>query len=1262
MSTNEAHEPTFVDDDKTSAEEDVEVQTPPRAKQRSTVTFDDNQKVNDIPQQDYSPEKPAAAAAPPPPAGMPEPIPPEFITFTKDVEGDSVGVKAFLEAFTNPMSYNAMRAAFRTVAFVSFPLLTIAIHPNTMFKLKFPAMLIAAVISSSTHRPSLGEQIGFHSWIWRSLIYCLVIGTVVNTWNLHKHIPAWYGIIAASIFCASLCSNGSIRRFMYLHVFVYLMQLRMYHTYFGRIPHNNAAFFVADHMIGSLLGQAALLFPYPVLVKKMVDMIMDKLFSGVAKMLMGMIMFLWSPDPHASSYFYNDKSPFDKIETVLSVMPALLWFSNWEPTEFLLRNNIRRLKLSLLRRIMALTYAAFSAGQSVVSSRREQADRVALQRIRMELFRQAHPKKSIADKQSNEDDDDPLGGTTKHREEENEEAKRKEEAAALRKNSADYAKAFAMSLFQTVGEIGKVDSKPKELLEKVSFDALDEKSRLMRRNLRMEQIQVFLKQKESIERKKEENARKRGEDSKSHSTAPQTANTHAPYGRHPSDAPLSSTVTSQDDMEAEEAEAIQQHQSVIDDAEVFIILSELFFHVIMSMIAGEIQTFKETMEDYKPSAGICSRVAHFFIIDPWVTFFRDAWYQISFCYPHNFRVIKDAIKMTCAYLSACAMNFEIWIPQGGLYFFGTTILIGLPQDEESLSMAVNRLAGNTLACAVGYLAYHNTKNLSEMLGCILPFQFFFFIFRNHAVFGQTFFYAAVISTAGMATATQTLELLVRVLASAYTVFAYYLCLSLVFPYSPVKILWNNRCKLSKAISETIDDAVATVEMNIEHDPNYDPNATDHNAYFHTDAIEMCSHLNLEVKLIDSIMHACEKWSPFAAGESVIRGIDKYPAGASHSLLCSEQRTVASVKLLVFGVQLLHRPRSVAPEPTLERLMNTSVSKFLHEFAGAVRLVEQDIIHSIQQSRKWSYPNHLRNVSYLSRMRPKLFSILFEIYVLLGNDLSHGTEQLKDDDYKDLHQSFAAISGREDQLEVRCDDEDEGKSKHSQSHLESSGAFDHNRSFADRMLAKRYEDAAGTPPPLSGNPSFALGGTYRHNAKLEEADATPADMYPITQETPEIDISVGLRKQQEEEEERSSLAASKNQSFVSMRPTKSKSKLIQESRGFSYVPLYAGPQFSYREDELGLPIDTDFTALVSILASCNSIICEIESSTGYNNTISSYNKQMHETTLILKLIDKASEKLSATHMKHRNKYHPLPPNSGGRTKLVTQPDTWGDWRF
>uniref|UniRef100_A0A0A9YRU0 Concanavalin-A n=1 Tax=Lygus hesperus TaxID=30085 RepID=A0A0A9YRU0_LYGHE len=103
-------------------------------------------------------------------------------------------------------------------------------------------------------------------------------------------------------------------------------------------------------------------------------------------------------------------------------------------------------------------------------------------------------------------------------------------------------------------------------------------------------------------------------------------------------------------------------------------------------------------------------------------------------------------------------------------------------------MGVNRMAGNALGCALGYLAHHNTQSYTQMIACVMSFVFVCQCCKNHPLYGQTFFYASVMCMAGVATSVYPMQLLTRVLASTYTIVSYMLCCMLIFPTNGIKVL------------------------------------------------------------------------------------------------------------------------------------------------------------------------------------------------------------------------------------------------------------------------------------------------------------------------------------------------------------------------------------------------------------------------------------------------------------------------------------------
>lgn len=1235
---------------------------------------------------------------------LPHHTAPQFIHFRKNPDHDDFGFKALLEAVTNPQAINWVRGAFRTVAFVGFPLLTIAVHPNTMYRLGFPALLIAAVVSVSTHRPTLGEQIGLHTWTWRGIIYMLIVGTAFASWDIQLHIGAWYGLLAAGIFFAGLVSHGNMRRFMFLYFFIYMMELRMYYYYFQTLPVNNAAWCAADYFIGSLMGVAANLFPYPLLIKNTIDMILTKIFGGFGQMLVAMITYVWSPDPHAAVLFFNDRSPFVRVEAILEVMPALLWFANWEPMEFPIRNPIRRLKLTLLRRIMALTYAAFGSGRTIAALRREQSDRIAMQHIRNSLYQAAHGRdyRRIASRGDRRRASD---SATAQAQVDLEDAEK-----VLRESSRVFVKEFGVALMQAVALMGSTESTPEQLLKKVPLEALRDKDTQMRRNLRLEMLQVMRQQSDLVAQRRSELAKKSEGDA-----SRKSSNSHISLGNA-------------------DARVLLEHQDIISDAEVFIYVNEIFFHMLMSMVAGELLSFGEQMKDYRPTESLMRRLWNYFVVEPWNDFWEEVWCRLTFQRPCDYRTVKDAIRMTCAFLSATALNLEIWTPEGGVYFFGVTIVLGLPVEEESVGMGVNRMAGNALGCALGYLSYHNGKNLAQILAMALCFCFLLQCFKNHPVYGQTFFYASVITLAGMATSMVTLELLTRLVASCYAIMAYMLCCMFIFPNNGIKICWGYRVKLTRTISEIIDNVAQAIRLPIEFhaEPEGANNGREHEPVEYplrnTDAMEVCSQLNIQMTVAERFLTMCDKWAPFAVRQPIIRGMAPFPTAASSLVGYAHQRMLAHLRLLVFGVQLLHRPRTEAPSVNIIRILNSRVATFLDDFADSVRVVLQDFVESLHSSRTWSYPLSLSRTSQLSRLRVRLHHIHYECYVLLGNFMSRGTFGMTRIDLEELKRetsvSLAANAehlrsgvsprlksggrtGGEPLVEVMVDDNAEGDLT--------------NASFADRYLMARqaevlmgdhpdpaalqalyqsfHASSNGSPKPFSFR-AGAKSHVYTHSAPLQESAAVPRDVFPLTQDNVEQTMSQELEHQKRDEHPTSAagVAVEKDATtqaspilipderennqpaappavqmhhldegpFTPAPPSRTLSKLVlvREKGPETYIPLYRGPAFNYREDELTMPIDTDFAALVTIFCNCEGLIAELEGMTGPVNNISGYQKQLHESSLAIGLIDKLSKKVTTMRQKNYERYHyhtpTLEEQKGGPQHAQTDP--WQDWRF
>ena len=1240
---------------------------------------------------------------------------PDDVVFRKNPDKDDMGYNAILESISNPQTINWVRGALRTVALVSLPLFTIAVHPNTKNRLRYPMMLIASIVSTSTHQLSLGIQIGLHTWLWRGVVYMLIVGTIANAWNLNKHKGAWYGVLALSIFLAGLVSHGLMRRFMYLYLFIYLLELRTLGMYYPVIPLDTPAWSAADYFIGSLTGMAALLFPYPILTKTLVDMIMGKIFEGLGKMFMAMITFVWLPDPHAAALFFRDQMPFMKIEATLEVMPPLLWFTNWEPTEFPLHNPIRRLKLSLLRRVMALTYAAFGAGRSASEIRRQQSERAALHKIRVTLLKAAfrrqpkHIESSPFRKRA--ETSFHLPSTQDELKDDAGPQSTAESLQTLRENSERCAKEFGAVLMQAMTLLGTVANTPEQIVKKVPFDALRDKQMQMRRALQLEALQVMKMQSEFAEArlaKRKASTQHSGDQGDEETEELHVDDDNSPYGR-----------THRYHISREDAMNILQGEGIFEHAKIYVRLSELYFHLELSMIAGELISFGEQMKTYKPSMSLGRRLFLFFIVEPWNDFWSELWYLLTLARPSDTRKLKDAIRMTCAYLSATALNLELYFVPGGEYYFGTTLLLGLPVEEESLGISVNRMAGNALGCALGYMAYHNTHNLAQKIAMTLCFTFILRICKDHPMYGQTFLYSAAITMASMVMTANSLQLMTRLITSNYTIVAYMMCVMFIFPNNNIKICWGYRCKLTKVMSEIVDDVALTLRIRPEcypavvdmGDDSHEPASYPHR---NTDAMQMCSQLNVEMALADRLLSMCDKWAPFAARQHVIRGSSPFPAEASTLIQFAHKRMVAHLSMLVFGVQMLHRPRTEPISPSTARLVGGSVAEFLAEFSDSVRLLSQDFIDSLQASRKWSYPLALSHTSQLSWMRVRLFAIHVEGYVIAAKYLSRSTFSMKPEDYRQLRREgspkTAAATRQSSELHTR-----DGHEVHEDRANGGDVAdLQLNMSFADRFLTarrlgeamtgdnadpealERLHDSIYLPQPRDASfPGY--GGvsqrSFAFHAPLQETAVAPNDAFPFTQDSAEREVQqhmrgeAGATRAKREKQERGAAAhdgdADESAAVESatgdrdatplmapyepVMPRKTKSKvskliLVPDDGPELEIPLYRGPAFNYIDDELVTERETDFLAIMAILCSLHGLIVELEALTGPMNTVSTYQKELHESALAIGLIDKLSDRVKAYRQKIYERYHFPTAAEAQRRPMHAQADPFADWRF
>lgn len=1267
------------------------------------------------------------------------------ILFRKDPDDDTMGYKAVLEAFTNPQSYLTFRHALRTTLFVSFPLFTLGVHPNTMFKVGFICMLIATVLGTSCCRATLGEHIGLHTWVLRGILYMYIFSELGIATDIHRHPAHWWGIIAAGIFLASFTSDANIRRFMYLYFFVFMMECRQYTLFIPELPTNNGRWLTADLLMGVGLGVAANLLPYPTTLASIVDILSVKLFTGVGTAVQMMNKMVWSEDVHAASIFFNDKTLFDRVEYYLGVTPTLLWFTNWEPLEFTLRNYIRRFKFSFLRRILSLVYAAFSVGSTLVFLKREQQDRVALMKIRQVMWEKAFGVSFCPPKGNNgsEGDEGKAGKQKKKNTVEERIFYRhlvrqygKEMADEIhdemwenRSRSKENSENLGAKVLEAVIAIAKAPCTPACILKEVDFRGVKKTDTEMRRHLRQEILFTMQQQKKMVQKRRAEAA---------------------------------SAAAASNEKEVR-YETIVEYQNLIDDGEVFIRLNSILFHMLISMIAGEVVAFGEQMSSYKPELSLKTRLWRFFIVEPWYDFWDEVWCHLTLARPADWRILKDAIKVTCAYMSSCALNFETYVVEGEMYYFGTTILLGLPVEEESLSLSVNRLAGNCLGCAVGFLTYNNFHSLESQLGMSLFLMFILQLFKNHPLFGQTFFYAAIMVVGGVATSLVPIDLLTRLLFSSYTICAYLLCFMLIFPTNPMKILFGYRAKLSKLMSEIIDLSTITTQcstMTAGEGGNPDPFSSGPEPFASDDADEtpfgrrnpphprngangvltspilssplssfpntalcdspssiLCSVLSDHLLLARKVIGMCTKWTPFASHQHVIRGMLPFPEAASLQLHHSFLRLMAQLDLLAFGSQLLNRPRPKdSPfRPALIRLIRGALHEFLTAFSNSSRVLFQDIIDSMQQSRKWDSEIFFRRCGRLSKLKVVAHAVMYEYYVLMAEDMTKaqslppprsrapfGVSKNNSSIKKSSEKEFGALndSGFEEyRKEVRQAQKEGGVVLHLtkvptlptntgvQGPFMRNG-YDSNTSTNDNNNRRRvaempFPSSAPSKPsrvfhfsapfthfPMNANATSRFESKDPEEARLdEEMNAFQNSFVSLVSAAPSPVEGVSRQessgtwlphRSQRWKREHSNVFTEERVRRGADEDGSHPNTHLQEK------PIESWLNFTFFDDSTHLPRDTDLLAVSAIVGGCEGFIVEMEHACGWIKTMSEYQRQLHESSLVLPWIDRLSAKAKRyVESVYLTRHYNLPLadmnfNMSGSQHL--QNDLYAEWYF
>ncbi|CAD2215085.1 hypothetical protein AGDE_11946 [Angomonas deanei] len=413
----------------------------------------------------------------------------------------------------------------------------------------------------------------------------------------------------------------------------------------------------------------------------------------------------------------------------------------------------------------------------------------------------------------------------------------------------------------------------------------------------------------------------------------------------------------------------------------FVYSHTVFFHVTLISLAEHLFQYGEKMRNFDRSnyKSQWRRMWEFFFYDHWSRFWEDLPKRLTLATPRDVRIVKDAIKMFCAY--GIGAVYTQYTDVENAYYFGMAILIGVgqPTAGDTMIASVYRITGMVCACSIAYIAVWHTNNLAGELAISLAGVFIAALFRDVQLYAHTAQYCSMLICTALNSAGTKLTLLSRIVSNTFTVMTYYVICVFIFPIDVLRVTDAAKVKALGVVLDRFSGLVdiATQPVVLESDDDDDDDEDDSgSASFHGDGkskmtierhenkvfIRQYTQERLEALRLSRTpmwvaVHAFGMWMMKAAAEPTSHG-NAYPLDDMKNVYSSLKRLASATDVLHAGLTTLCRPRvtgtgSQHHHHKAVRGMMRSVLKVTVSIDAHVRIMIQDFIDAMAIPLQWN---------------------------------------------------------------------------------------------------------------------------------------------------------------------------------------------------------------------------------------------------------------------------------------------------------------------
>lgn len=397
--------------------------------------------------------------------------------------------------------------------------------------------------------------------------------------------------------------------------------------------------------------------------------------------------------------------------------------------------------------------------------------------------------------------------------------------------------------------------------------------------------------------------------------------------------------------------------------------SFLYFHLLLALQADELHTFAEQLAAFDPSKykSTARRCLEFFFLDFYNDFRLRLLGRVTLRTKEDVRSFKDGLKLACAYLVAAA--FTMKLNEGDdidTYFFGMSIILGmgLPTVAESIEVGVHRISGMAYALVIGYIAKWKTHSFVQEIAVVVCGSFIALCFRDNVRYMHVAWYASFIAPAAYGIANNRVTMIARVVDNSFAVMSYFIICTMMFPINPYRVLWNKRSFAEKKMSDTIT-ILATVDgVTGTREPH--------------DIVQARLTIVAEnLRAINDLVNQSQQWVGICAKEPSLIG-NPFPTEQVQRMQILLQHICAGLEIWLFGLQLLHRPRSTPLHPIMVKMLD-ALRPLLLDLEVASRVVFQDLIDAVNMPLEWTVEKSVRRFSDFVLIKGRMDAVYYKLH-------------------------------------------------------------------------------------------------------------------------------------------------------------------------------------------------------------------------------------------------------------------------------------------